>query len=143
MQNPLPQFVNQVLVEWDFIAFFAYDNFESVGRGVVGLMEGEESVQTMYGTRDYFCKQEDDQQVLLMLDAYNPETEFLVHFDATSGTRTIRIKTPEGGRNPKRIWFFEMLWRVSETPEELPDRLPNWFSQACERLERMQNDKAK
>ena len=136
MQNPIPQYVDQVLSEWDFIAFFAYDSFESAGRGVVGLIEGAEGIQPMYGIRDYFLEQ-GDQQVLSMLDKYNPETEFLVHFDAAGGTRTIRVKTPEGGRQPKRVWFFEMLRRASEAPEELPDILPQWFIQACEKLEQL------
>lgn len=138
MNDPIPHLVDQVLREWDFIAFFAYDNFESEGRGVVGLMEGEECIQAMYGTRDYVVKQE-DRQVLSLLDTYNPEREFLVHFDATDGTRTIRVRTPEGGRHPKRVWFFEMLRRASEAPEELPDKLPDWFVQACENLEQMKN----
>ena len=136
MQNPIPQYVDQVLSEWDFIAFFAYDSFESAGRGVVGLIEGAEGIQPMYVIRDYFLEQ-GDQQVLSMLDTYNPETEFLVHFDAAGGTRTIRVKTPEGGRQPKRVWFFEMLRRASEAPEELPDILPQWFIQACEKLEQL------
>ena len=139
MQNPIPQFVDQVLSEWDFVAFFAYDNFESAGRGVVGLIEGEEGIQAMYGAREYFLGQ-GDQQVLSMLDTYDPETEFLVHFDATGGTRTIRVRTPEGGRQPKRVWFFEMLRRASEAPEELPNILPDRFIQACEKLEHMNSD---
>jgi len=140
MKNPIPKFVDQVLSEWDFIVFFAYHNFESAGRGVAGLIEDEEGIQAMYVTRDYFMKQ-GDQQVISMLDTYNPETEFIVHFDATGGTRTIRIKTSEGGRHPKRVWFFEMLRRASEAPEELPDILPDWFIQACEKLEQTKNDK--
>ena len=141
MQDSIPRIVDQVLSEWDFIAFFAYDNFESAGRGVVGLMEGKKGIQAIYGTRDYFVKQ-GDQQVLSLLDTYSPETEFLVHFDATGGTRTIRVKTPEGGRHPKRVWFFEMLRRASEAPEELPNKLPDWFVHACEKLEHMNNHKA-
>jgi len=136
MKNQIPDFVDQVLIEWDFIAFFAYDNFELLGRGVVGLVEDEEGVRIMYGPRDYFVKQE-DQYVLSLLDAYDPEMEYLVHFDVDGGTRTIRIKTPEDGRHPKRIWFFEMLGKVSEAPEELPDKVPEWFMHACEKLELM------
>lgn len=93
----------------------------------------------MYGPRDFFVKR-GDKKVLSLLDAYDPETEYLVHFDATGGTRTIRIRTPEGGRHPKRIWFFEMLRRVSEAPEELPDKLPKWFINACEKLEKMDKE---
>ena len=141
MTDPIPSFVDEVLIEWDFIAFVAYDNFESSGRGVVGLMEEEDGTKAMYGTRDYFEKQ-NDQQVLQLLDAYNPETEFLVHFDVTGGTRTVRIRTPVDGRHPKQVWFFEMLRRASEAPAELPETLPEWFIQACDKLARMHKDKS-
>ncbi|MEA1969801.1 MAG: hypothetical protein U9P79_08355 [Candidatus Cloacimonadota bacterium] len=141
MKDPIPDFVDHVLNEWDFIAFFAYDNFELSGRGVVGIVEDEEGTQAMYGTRDFFMNK-GDQQVLSLLDTYDPETEYLVYFDANGGTRTIRVRTPEGGRHPKRIWFFEMLRRASEAPEQLPDILPDWFIQACEKLEQMKNEKA-
>lgn len=139
MKDPIPDFVDQVLSEWDFIAFFAYDNFELSGRGVVGLVEGEDGIQAMYGIRDYFVKQ-GDLQVLSLLDTYSPETEFLVYFDATGETRTIRVRAPEGSRHPKRIWFFEMLRRASEAPEELPDKLPAWFVHVCEQLEQIKSD---
>ena len=140
MKNPIPDFVDQVLRQWDFIAFFAYDNFELSGRGVVGLENSKEGIQAMYVTRDYFVKQ-GDQKVLSLLDTYNPDKEYLVHFDANGGTRTIRVRTPEGGRHPKRIWFFEMLRRASEAPEELPAKLSKCFIHACERLKKMQKDK--
>ncbi|OQC52955.1 MAG: hypothetical protein BWX54_02459 [Verrucomicrobia bacterium ADurb.Bin018] len=73
-----------------------------------------------------------------MIDAYDPETEFLVLFDTDEGnTRTIRIRTPEGGRNPKGLWFFEMLRRIQEEPESVPDDLPAWFWGALDRLDKM------
>lgn len=142
MKNPIPDFVDQVLRQWDFIAFFAYDNFELLGRGAVGLQNSKEGIQAMYGPRDYFVKQ-GDQRVLSMVDDYNPSREFLVHFDADGGTRTIRVRTPEGGRHPKRIWFFEILRRTSEAPEEIPEKLPTWFIQLWERLDNLRNNKAK
>jgi hypothetical protein len=104
-------------------------------------MVGEEDIQAIYGTKDFFVRQ-GNQQVLSLLDTYNPETEFLVHFDATDGTRTIRVRTPEGDRHPKRVWFFEMLPRASESPGELPEKLPEWFVHACEELEQMNNGEA-
>ena len=41
MKDRIPEFVDQVLREWDSIAFFAYDNFESTGRCVVYLAQSE------------------------------------------------------------------------------------------------------
>ena len=133
--NDIPEYIDQALQEWDFVAFFAYSNFESVGRGVVALAETAEGIQAIYGTSEYF-QERGYLSVVQQIDAYNPETEFLVHFDATGGTRTLRIGTPEGGRNPKRVWFFEMLHRASETPEDLPEKLPGWFAETCEAIEK-------
>lgn len=141
MSNSIPSYVDHALREWDFLAFFAYDGFETSGRGVVGIMESEQGANAMYGDRRYFELQ-GDSRVLGMIDEYDPEQEFLVHFDATGGTRTLRIRTPEGGSHPKRVWFFEMLRRVNDEPEALPVRLPEWFVTACESLSRTQNEEA-
>lgn len=140
--NNLPQYIDQALQEWSFVAFFAYDNFESVGRGVVGLAETTEGIQAIYGTPEYF-QERGYLSVVQQIGSYNPETEFLVHFDATGGTRTLRIRTPEGGRNPKRVWFFEMLRRASEAPDDLPEKLPDWFIEACEAIEKANQERDK
>lgn len=129
----LPLFVDRALREWDFIAYFAYNGFEASGRGVVGLMEDNSGLSVMYGDCGYFEKLS-DRRVLQMLDDYDPEEEFLIHFDAPGGTRTTRVRTPADGRSPKRVWFFEMLRRVSEEPDTLPDALPEWFLAACQSL---------
>ena len=133
MSSAIPEFVDQALQEWDFIAYFAYDGYEASGRGVVGLSQDNDGTKAMYGPADYF-HQRGNQQVIDMLSVYDPEKEFLVHFDAPGGTRTIRIQTPEGGRHPKRVWFFEILRRASEEPDALPQRLPVWFIEAVEKL---------
>ncbi|NLX26531.1 MAG: hypothetical protein GXY61_11355 [Lentisphaerae bacterium] len=140
MPTPIPDFVDRVLREWDFIAFFAYDNFESCGRGAVGLGDGANGIQAMYAPREYFVKK-GDQAVLQKVDEYDPVTEFLVHFEVPEGMRTIRIRTPEEGRNPKRIWFFEMLRRLEEEPDKMPDPLPDWFAKALEKLNQINKDK--
>jgi len=142
MSTAIPQFVDETIREWDFIAFFAYDGFEASGRGVVGLSKDSEGTKALYGPRDYFDR-ENNQRVLQMLDDYNPESEFLVHFNATGGTRTIRIKTPDGGRNPKRVWFFEMLRRVQDEPETLPETLPDWFVSLCDKMAGTENENSR
>lgn len=106
----------------------------------MGLMCGDEGTQAMYGPRDYF-ENLGDMQVLGFLDAYDPETEFLVHFNAAEDTLTVRIRTPENGSHPKRVWFFEMLRRASEEPEELPEHLPAWFLNAVDKLQITEKEK--
>jgi hypothetical protein len=141
MSTTIPSYVDDLLREWDFLAFYSYDGFETSGRGVVGILESEQGTSAMYGDRRYF-ELLGDTRVVGMLDEYDPEQEFLVHFDAAGGTRTLRIRTPEGGRHPKRVWFFEMLRRVNDEPETLPASLPEWFVTACESLATTRNEEA-
>ena len=134
MKDNIPDFVEKALNEWEAICFFAYDNFESNGRGVIAFVEEQDDVNVMYAPRDYFLQKKDD-KVLELIDTYNPSREFLISFETPDGIRTLRIGTPENGRHPKRVWFFEMLRIASEEPDELPDKLPEWFIQACDKLE--------
>lgn len=80
----------------------------------------------MYGDRDYFVRL-GNSRVLQMLEDYDPEEEFLIHFDEPGGTRTTRVRAPDQGRSPKRVWFFETLRRLYEEPDSAPEDLPEWF----------------
>ena len=132
--NTIPAYVDSVLREWTQIAFESYDAFERLGRGVVGISRTDSGTELLYGERDFFSRQGDDAMVG-MIDAYDPEWEFLVVFDTPQGaTRTLRVRTPEAKHHPKRIWFFEMLRRVTEEPEALPESLPAWFQEALNKL---------
>lgn len=55
--------------------------------------------------------------------------------------RTLRVRTPPEGRNPKRIWFFEMLRRLDEEPDKLPDTFSEWFVQELDKFHQMKKDK--
>ena len=132
--NTIPAYVDSVLREWTQIAFESYDAFERLGRGVVGISRTDGGTELLYAERDFFVQQGDD-EMARMIDAYDPEWEFLVVFDTPQGaTRTLRVRTPEGKHHPKRIWFFEMLRRVTEEPEALPESLPAWFQEAPAKL---------
>lgn len=135
--SAIPDYVEGVLKEWEAIAYFAYDGFERQGRGVVAVeTDTAGSVNFMYGRADFF-QQQKQTEVIRLLELYDPAKEFLVQFqDTPETTRTLRVRTPEGGRNPKGIWFFRMLSLVVDQPEALPDYLPAWFFQALEDLEK-------
>jgi len=141
--SAMPDYVDKVLKEWEAIAYFAYDGFERQGRGVVAIdPDASGSVSFMYGPADFF-QQQKLKEVTRLLELYDPATEFLVHFqDSAAATRTLRIRTPDGGRNPKGIWCFRMLGLVVEQPEALPDYLPEWFFRALEDLERAKKKEA-
>ena len=132
--NTIPAYVDSLLCEWTQIAFESYDAYERLGRGVVGISRTDSGTELLYGERDFFVQKGDDAMVR-MIDAYDPEWEFLVVFDTPQGaTRTLRVRTHEGKHHPKRIWFFEMLCRVTEEPEALPESLPAWFQEALAKL---------
>jgi len=136
MTKPIPLYIDEVLREWDTIAYLAYDGYEQQGPGVVGIIPGGNSSVLFYGTCDFFVKQ-GNTTVLRMIDEYDPDWEFLALFDTDDGnTRTLRIRTPEGGRRPKRVWFFEMLRRVNDEPESLPEELPRWFLDILEKIDK-------
>ncbi|MEO5753158.1 MAG: hypothetical protein ABIR38_00435 [Chthoniobacterales bacterium] len=129
--------------QWETIAYFAYDAFERQGRGVVAVERDESGTASLfYGPADFFQREGQTDPVRL-LELYDPATEFLVHFqDTPAGTRTLRVRTPVGGQNPKGIWFFRMLGLVVEQPDALPDYLPKWFFRALKDLERAKREKA-
>lgn len=135
--NDIPAYINEILREWNTIAFESYDGYERFGRGVVGISLSDGKAEMLYGERAFFCRPGDD-TIAQMIDAYDPALEFLVMFDTPQGqTRVLRIRTPSVGRHPKRVWFFEMLRRVTEEPDSLPERLPVWFLDALAELEKI------
>jgi hypothetical protein len=135
MADPIPSYVDSVLLEWGTIAFTAYNGYEQLGRGVVAISHQDYSAQLLYCEREFFVKQ-GNTTITLIIDAYDPEWELLALFDTDQGkTRTLRIRTSDGGRHPKRIWFFEMLRRVIEEPESLPEKIPEWFWKTLEESE--------
>ena len=132
--NTIPHYVESALHEWVTIAFVSYDAYERLGRGAVGISDTDGETELLYAERDFFIRQGDD-GLVRMIDAYDPEKEILVLFDTPQGnSRTLRICTPDGQRDPKRIWFFEMLRRMNEEPETLPEALPAWFMDAMTKL---------
>jgi len=121
-----PQYIDKVLTEWNNISHFAYDNFMSKGRGAILLWEEGGETRFRYGSRDSFLNKGDKHQ-LHLVDTYNPEMEFLAVFEISGGLRTLRVRSPEGGFNPKQSWAREIFRRALESPEKLPDSFPAWF----------------
>jgi hypothetical protein len=96
---------------WEEIALFAYQHFRSYGRGLIVLMRGdnEEETNMAYITLDP-TKGHVDKEVEKLVDAYDPDWEIVVQYQAAEDSfRTMRMRTAEGVRNPKRIWFFEEI----------------------------------
>jgi hypothetical protein len=133
MDIEIPRFVQRVLEEWDFISYFAYEKYETRGRGVVILLE-EKHTMAGYCGADYFLERGKTKEAKLIAD-YDPKEEFLVHFEAPDGCKTLRVGTPSGGRNPKEIWFFKTLQKINQSPDDIPADLPLWFLDALEKIQ--------
>ncbi len=142
--SAIPDYVDGVLKEWDAIAYFAYDGFEREGRGTVAVERDiSGSLQFIYLPADFF-QQQRDTEVIRLLELYDPATEFLVLFqDSDEATRTLRIRTPDGGQNPKGIWFFRMLAIVTERLDVVPDYLPEGFFRALEGLKKARKEETR
>lgn len=139
-----PELLDVALAEWDSLAFFAYDQFTRKGRGAVGLERDPESerrgslpVRALYAIFPSGSDQPDAKTASL-LAAYEPDEEFVVMFvQSTGGIRTLRLRTAPDARSPKLNWFCEMLRRLSEEPESIPEQLPGWFLDSIGKLQTM------
>jgi len=126
MDNAFPGYIDEVLNDWDTIAKYSYDRFENIGRGIVVVFNDNNNIEFGYADKEYFVKNHMQKEIDLIQN-YDPAFEMLIHFEYNNGSRTIRIKTPEGGRDPKSIWFMDMLMKLTENPNELPENMPDWF----------------
>jgi hypothetical protein len=136
--NNLPEYIEKTLDEWEFISYYAYDNFERHGRGSVIIFYEDNNIKFSYINREYFLQNKKNSE-LKLLDMYDPENEFIVTFEENKGTRTIRIRTPENGRNPKGIWFFRTLEKINNDPNISLKDLPVWFIKALDELIKLQD----
>ncbi len=147
-KNSLPAFVDDILENsWEQICYFAYDGFSSHGRGVIAIhpdSDGDSSSieYVVYDPNNLHSAPEWSE----LVKSYDPEYEFVLQFaDEMNNFRTVRIRTPEDGQHPKRVWFFAALEETMNEPTTLENR-PEWFLNALEdlealRLKKEENDK--
>lgn len=139
-RNKLPAYINDLLQHsWEQICYLAYDGYTSHGRGVlvIDLEREDEAYVAEYVVYDLTKITE---QWTNLVKEYDPDTEFILQFlDEAQNIRTLRIKTPEGGQHPKRIWFFAALEETIDHPETL-DRRPKWFLDMLAELDDMPNE---
>ncbi len=142
--NELPRYVQNALNQWDSISYFAYDCYEKVGRVAVGI---EADPNNPAGARllafqHDFQNGKPDKKTAHILASYDPENEIVIQFMQDNGqVRTQRLKTAPGARHPKRVFFFEILRRLSEEPSTVNlSELPPWVIEALEKLDKMKKD---
>ena len=140
--NDIPTYVQNVLDNWETLAFVAYDGYEKAGRLVVGIERDEMNpagarlLSVVYD----FETGKPDPATAKLLAAYDPDTEIIIQFIDNGGhVRRQRLRTGPGARHPKRVFFFEMLRRIDEEPDSIDLRdLPHWLVEVLENLEAAQ-----
>jgi hypothetical protein len=101
---------------WEQIGSFAFDEFRQKGRGVVGIerRESNGSFEEHEFLLSYAVYDLDsgklEFEIAGMIRTYDPKWEIIIQYTRQEGdVRTIRLHTPEGGRHPWQVWFFENL----------------------------------
>ncbi len=134
--NNLPEFVDDLLSNsWEQICFLAYDGYTNNGRGTIAVFPDTDGE---FYLAEYVVYDLDNltENWSYIVREYEPDTEFVLQFtDELQTIRTIRIKTPENGQHPKRIWFFQALAESTDNPSTLESR-PQWFIDALNDLDK-------
>ncbi len=133
----LPTFIDDLLNNsWEQICFLAYDGFTKNGRGTIAVYPEDDSNKSFLAEFVVYDLENINENWTYIVREYNPETEFVLQFtDEVKDLRTIRIKTPENGQHPKRVWFFQALAETMDNPDTLENR-PQWFIDALNDLEK-------
>ena len=109
--------IQQILYNcWEDIACFAYEGYNTNGRGVVGLektdIEGGllgRQARLLYAVYDFKAGKPDKETAILIRE-YDPEWEVVIQYmREDESVRTMRIRTAPGARHPWRIWLFNRL----------------------------------
>ena len=115
---------------WEDIACFAYEGFNTNGRGVVGLektdIEGGllgRQTRLLYVVYD-FKAGKPDKETAGFIREYDPEWEVVIQYmREDKSVRTMRIRTAPGARHPWRIWLFNRLAQKGKESEERQQRM--------------------
>jgi hypothetical protein len=135
-----PELLDATLADWHSLAFLAFDGFTRGGRGLVCLLRDTEAEPPVRGL--YYSLPASvlgvDPKITHLVSIYDPTDEIVISFEQPTGLRTQRLRTAPDGDSPQRVWFFEILRRLSEEPESVPEQLPDWFHDAVQQLQTTQ-----
>lgn len=103
-----PEEFSRIITEcWESIAFYAFDGFRRWGRGVVGLMEEQDSLKQCYIVYD---EGKPDPRTTRLIAEYDPAWEVLVQYPQPDGSpvtlriRTLRTSATPGGYGCSTGW---------------------------------------
>lgn len=135
-RGDIPWAVKELVDHWDEIAFCAWEGYEKLGRVAVVIAQDDDHPEGARLTAVRYAYEEGrpDEDVARLIASYDPEYETVVRFvDVVKRPRTLRLRTKPGRAHPKRVWFFEMLRRLTDGPGEVGmEGLPGWFAEALE-----------
>lgn len=136
--NDRPNYVQNALSDWTTIALFAYEYFEKAGRIAIGIEadpEDPDGAKLSAIQHDYENGKPDLNTAKNLAD-YDPESEIIIQYIKDEGRiKTERLNPSSGAHHPKRIYFFEILRRLSEETSTVNlSELPKWLIEALEGL---------
>jgi hypothetical protein len=134
------EMLEEVLALWGTVAYFAYDQYARVGRGVVFVervaSDTAPPVVLKYVTYDHEANKP-NAKTAEIIESYDPDWELVVQYVKTQGeVRTLRIRTAAGARHPKRVWLLDTLGMLQNCPEKVTQPIPQPFWDFCEALEK-------
>ena len=105
MNNSLPEYVNKIINEWKEIAIFSYNKYLNFGRGIVLIYEDS--------TFDYVdendLKNSNENNLLNIINKYDPENEILINFWLNNKSQGANIKAPRIEKTPKNLWLKKRI----------------------------------
>lgn len=99
---------------WEEIALFAYEQFQTHGKGVVFIDRNAQTnsanagqIELGYAT---YGNDSSDTQTVRMIDDYDPDWEIVFQYMRPDGNvRSRRVRTGPENRNPGRVYLFERV----------------------------------
>jgi hypothetical protein len=98
------EFINS---NWGNLCMLAYRSYLEMGRGLIGVKitstdAGSQEAKMVYGV--FNDTSQVDTEVLKIIAAYNPETEFIIQYMSAPGcAKTVCIKSGEN-KTPIEVW---------------------------------------
>lgn len=131
VMRQIPSAIEQILGQWECIAFAAYDYYVRFGRIILGICEdGREGDAPVLMAILYSGSQvEQHPAISAMLAAYDPEREILIQFEDSSGTiRTQRLRTRPDTPTPRAVYADRIMSRYEDDPDSVNlKRIPGWL----------------
>ena len=129
-----PTIIQNLLSQWECLAFMAYDYYVRFGRIILGIsLDNEDSEHPLFMA--ILCNEETmktDPSLSFMISSFDPDREILIQFEDISGRlRTQRLRTKLNSFTPRSVYAREIMDRYEQNPCSVNlDLLPSWLRNA-------------